>query len=86
LQAFDGGGLACAVRAEDPKISPRSTWNENVGHRDLARVAVAQVSHFVAGKWCGIDIPPPYLPEPPEPEREADGWYREGSSLYKTPK
>jgi len=31
-------------------------------------------------------IPSPYTPEPPEPEREADGWYREGNSLYRTPK
>jgi signal transduction histidine kinase len=38
----------------------------------------------LAGQWCGIDIPSPYRPEPPEPEREVDGWYREGNSLYKT--
>jgi signal transduction histidine kinase len=31
-------------------------------------------------------IASPYMPEPPEPEREIDGWYREGNSLYKTPK
>jgi signal transduction histidine kinase len=31
-------------------------------------------------------IPSPYTAEPPMPEREADGWFREGNSLYKTPK
>jgi signal transduction histidine kinase len=33
-----------------------------------------------------LGVPSPYKPEPPQPEREADGWYRDGSSLYKTPK
>lgn len=37
----------------------------------------------LAGRWCGVGIAAPYLPEPPEPVRERDGWYREGNQLYK---
>ncbi|MFG1644701.1 histidine kinase [Amycolatopsis sp. NPDC049252] len=44
------------------------------------RSATARV---LAGRWCGVEIEPPYLPEPPEPERERDGWYRDGNTLYK---
>ncbi|WP_370945883.1 histidine kinase [Amycolatopsis sp. cg5] len=40
----------------------------------------------VAAELTGADLPIPYKAEPPEPEREADGWYREGNSLYRTPK
>jgi signal transduction histidine kinase len=37
----------------------------------------------LAGRWCGVEIEAPYRPEPPEPVRERDGWYREGNQLYK---
>ncbi|MDQ7810103.1 histidine kinase [Amycolatopsis sp. A133] len=37
----------------------------------------------LAGRWCGAEIPAPYRPEPPEPVRERDGWYRDGNQLYK---
>jgi signal transduction histidine kinase len=46
----------------------------------------AVTARELAGRWCGIDIPAPYRPEPPEPEREPDGWYRRENSLYKTPR
>src|SRR6266540_3466422 len=34
-------------------------------------------------RWCGVEVEPPYQPEPPEPVRERDGWYRDGNQLYK---
>ncbi|MGH9060147.1 MAG: sensor histidine kinase, partial [Acidimicrobiales bacterium] len=39
----------------------------------------------LAGSWCGVDVVSPYRPEPPEPERESDGWYRDGNQLYRRP-
>ncbi|TCO62573.1 sensor histidine kinase [Actinocrispum wychmicini] len=39
--------------------------------RDLTRV------------WLGVQIPRPYRPKPAPPERQPDGWYREGDQLYK---
>ncbi|MFJ8910570.1 sensor histidine kinase [Amycolatopsis sp. NPDC102389] len=43
----------------------------------------AALTRRLAGRWCGIEVEPPYRPAPPEPERERDGWYREGNSLFK---
>ncbi|HET6288645.1 MAG TPA: sensor histidine kinase [Amycolatopsis sp.] len=43
----------------------------------------AALTRRLSGRWCGIDVEPPYRPAPPEPERERDGWYREGNSLFK---
>ncbi|WP_414936484.1 sensor histidine kinase [Amycolatopsis sp. cmx-11-51] len=43
----------------------------------------AVLTRRLAGRWCGIDVESPYRPAPPEPERERDGWYREGNSLFK---
>ncbi|ADJ41868.1 two-component system histidine kinase [Amycolatopsis mediterranei S699] len=37
----------------------------------------------LAARWCGVEIAAPYRPEPPEPVRERDGWYRDGNQLYK---
>ncbi|WP_342744067.1 sensor domain-containing protein [Amycolatopsis saalfeldensis] len=37
----------------------------------------------LAGSWCGVEVPDPYRPAPPEPERERDGWYRDGNQLFK---
>jgi signal transduction histidine kinase len=37
----------------------------------------------LAGSWCGVEVPSPYRPEPPEPERERDGWYRDGNQLFR---
>jgi signal transduction histidine kinase len=37
----------------------------------------------LATRWCGVEIAAPYRPEPPEPVRERDGWYRDGNTLYK---
>jgi signal transduction histidine kinase len=37
----------------------------------------------LAGRWCGVEVEAPYRPEPPEPVRERDGWYRDGNQLYK---
>jgi len=35
------------------------------------------------GEWTGQQIPSAYRPAPAEPERERDGWYRDGSQLYR---
>ncbi|WP_410601596.1 histidine kinase [Amycolatopsis sp. lyj-90] len=43
----------------------------------------AALTRRLSGRWCGIEVEPPYRPAPPEPERERDGWYREGNSLFK---
>ena len=37
----------------------------------------------LSARWCDVEVEPPYQPEPPEPERERDGWYRDGNQLYK---
>ncbi|GAA3535156.1 histidine kinase [Amycolatopsis ultiminotia] len=37
----------------------------------------------LVGLWTGEEIPSPYLPAPAEPERERDGWYRDGNQLYR---
>jgi len=37
----------------------------------------------LAARWCGVEVEAPYWPEPPEPVRERDGWYRHGNQLYK---
>ncbi|GAA2837439.1 sensor histidine kinase [Crossiella cryophila] len=38
----------------------------------------------VVGQWSGTEIAPPYRPRPPLPERDADGLYRLGDSLYRS--
>ncbi|RSN49174.1 sensor histidine kinase [Amycolatopsis sp. WAC 04197] len=43
----------------------------------------AALTRRLAGRWCGVEVEPPYRPAPPEPERERDGWYRDGNSLFK---
>ncbi|MCT9934724.1 sensor histidine kinase [Planotetraspora sp. A-T 1434] len=51
----------------------------------LAR-AMAGLNRRVVREWCGVDVEEPYLPAPPPPVPQRDGWYREGRSLYKTPR
>ncbi|MEV7092997.1 histidine kinase [Amycolatopsis sp. NPDC051045] len=41
------------------------------------------VARTLAARWCGVEVEAPYRPEPPEPVRERDGWYRDGNQLYK---
>src|SRR5689334_18082741 len=43
----------------------------------------SRVARTLAARWCGVEIASPYRPEPPEPVRERDGWYRDGNQLYK---
>ncbi|WP_290052076.1 sensor histidine kinase [Amycolatopsis solani] len=43
----------------------------------------ATTARALAGRWCGVEVEAPYQPEPPEPVRERDGWYRDGNTLYK---
>ncbi|MBB4687192.1 sensor histidine kinase [Amycolatopsis jiangsuensis] len=37
----------------------------------------------LVGRWTGEEIPSPYRPAPADPERERDGWYRDGNQLYR---
>jgi signal transduction histidine kinase len=37
-------------------------------------------------RWCGVAVPPTYRPRPPAPVRRPDGWYRYGTSLYRSPR
>ena len=41
------------------------------------------MARTLAARWCGVEVEAPYRPEPPEPVRERDGWYRDGNKLYK---
>ncbi|MEV4454232.1 histidine kinase [Microbispora sp. NPDC049633] len=50
----------------------------------LAR-AVTRAQRRLAARWSGIPIDEPYLPAPPPPVPQADGWYRDGRTLYKKP-
>jgi len=43
----------------------------------------AALTRRLAGRWCGIEVASPYRPAPAAPERERDGWYRDGNSLFK---
>ncbi|MEV0066081.1 histidine kinase [Amycolatopsis sp. NPDC050768] len=49
---------------------------------DWARGRSARTRELV-GRWCEIEVATPYRPAPAEPERERDGWYRDGNQLYK---
>ncbi|MDF5756099.1 histidine kinase [Spongiactinospora sp. TRM90649] len=40
----------------------------------------------LARDWSGVEIAVPYLPEPPPATPQPDGWYRDGRSLYRTPR
>ncbi|MEU8193339.1 sensor histidine kinase [Microbispora amethystogenes] len=50
----------------------------------LAR-AVTGLARDLAGRWSGIPVDDPYMPAPPPPVPQADGWYRDGRTLYKRP-
>ncbi|WP_432927629.1 sensor histidine kinase [Microbispora sp. CA-135349] len=50
----------------------------------LAR-AVTRLQRGLAARWSGIPIDEPYRPAPPPPVPQADGWYRDGRTLYKRP-
>ncbi|WP_182904917.1 sensor histidine kinase [Microbispora sp. H13382] len=50
----------------------------------LAR-AVTRMQRGLAARWSGISIDEPYLPAPPPPVPQGDGWYRDGRTLYKKP-
>lgn len=50
----------------------------------LAR-AVTRRQRVLAARWSGIAIDEPYRPEPPPPVPQADGWYRDGRTLYRKP-
>ncbi|GGO25345.1 histidine kinase [Microbispora rosea subsp. aerata] len=50
----------------------------------LAR-AVTRWQRELAARWSGVRIDDPYRPAPPPPVPQADGWYRDGRTLYKRP-
>lgn len=47
---------------------------------------LAERSRAMVRDWAGIEIATPYLPKPPPPQRQPDGWYRSDRTLYKTPR
>ncbi|MFG1823680.1 sensor histidine kinase [Microbispora bryophytorum] len=47
--------------------------------------AVTRLQRELSARWSGIPIDDPYRPEPPPPVPQADGWYRDGRTLYKRP-
>jgi signal transduction histidine kinase len=47
---------------------------------------LADWRRHLAKEWSGVDVPTPYLLEPPMPAPGADGLYQVGKSLYKTSK
>ncbi len=47
---------------------------------------VTGTARRLAGGAAGVVIEPPYLPEPPPPQPQADGLYRSHRTLYKTPR
>ncbi len=55
LEDFDGGGLPCAVRTEQPEAFAGSDGQRQASHRfDLAVVGFAQLSAFDGGRHRGI--------------------------------
>ncbi|WP_228641770.1 histidine kinase [Microtetraspora sp. AC03309] len=48
--------------------------------------ATTRLQRRLAAEWSGVTIDEPYRPAPPPPQRQRDGWYREGRNLYKTPR
>ncbi|SPL88730.1 putative two-component system sensor kinase [[Actinomadura] parvosata subsp. kistnae] len=38
----------------------------------------------LAARWGGVEIAAPYRPAPPPPVRDADGWYRDGDTLFRS--
>ncbi|GII28749.1 histidine kinase [Planotetraspora mira] len=45
-----------------------------------------RLSRRLSHAWSGVEIDEPYLPEPGPPVPLSDGWYRDGRSLYRTPR
>ncbi|MBB5868942.1 signal transduction histidine kinase [Allocatelliglobosispora scoriae] len=51
----------------------------------LASRRLARLARLLTHRWTGVAIGDPYLPEPPEPVRQPDGWYRHQRQLYRKP-
>ncbi|WP_049560322.1 sensor histidine kinase [Nonomuraea sp. SBT364] len=48
--------------------------------------ALTELTRKLVRHSSGIEIEAPYLPPPPPPQRQADGMYRHGRTLYKSPR
>ncbi|GII52249.1 hypothetical protein Pth03_06380 [Planotetraspora thailandica] len=46
---------------------------------------MTRLNRRLVAAWTGTPVDEPYLPEPAPPVPIAEGWYRDGRSLYKTP-
>ncbi|WP_461154910.1 sensor histidine kinase [Saccharopolyspora tripterygii] len=47
--------------------------------------AAADLSRRLARDWSGVQVDDPYRPEPPEPQPDAEGWYRYDNTVYRRP-
>ncbi|MEV0702366.1 sensor histidine kinase [Saccharopolyspora sp. NPDC050389] len=47
--------------------------------------AAANHSRRLARDWGGVEVPVPYRPAPPDPQPDAEGWYRHDKALYRKP-
>ncbi|MEV5542824.1 sensor histidine kinase [Saccharopolyspora shandongensis] len=48
--------------------------------------AAANRGRRLARDWGGVEVPVPYRPAPPEPQPDAEGWYRHDKALYRKPR
>ncbi|WP_433869705.1 sensor histidine kinase [Saccharopolyspora sp. CA-218241] len=48
--------------------------------------AAADLSRRLAGRWGGVPVGSPYRPPPPDPEPDAEGWYRQDNIVYRSPR
>ncbi|WP_433498758.1 histidine kinase [Sphaerimonospora sp. CA-214678] len=48
--------------------------------------AATRLERRLAREWSGVKIEEPYRPAPLPPVPQADGWYRDGRNLYRTPR
>ncbi|MGW1682489.1 sensor domain-containing protein [Saccharopolyspora sp. NPDC002376] len=58
-----------------------------LGERVVARCrAAVDRSRRLSGAWCEVPIATSYHPAPPDPQPDAEGWYRYDKRLYRTPR
>ncbi|MER7013371.1 histidine kinase [Saccharopolyspora sp. NPDC000359] len=48
--------------------------------------AAVDLSRRLAGDWCEAPVASSYHPAPPDPQPDAEGWYRHDRMVYRTPR